>query len=137
MYSNILTTDDRKNLMRFNHNFWANILYREREEWQTTMDALKKLSELHDYIKKNYERGTYDNSNNQDYVYHEVNENQSASGDDYQMGFDQALKDHEEHRFFKSYPEKLVNIGNQVSENKMQELSEFIAGYNAGKKRFK
>lgn len=26
------------------------------------MDALKKLSELHDYVKKNYEQGNYDSA---------------------------------------------------------------------------
>lgn len=101
------------------------------------MDALKKLGELHDYVKKNYEQGKYDNPNDQDYSNREAYEYRSDPTDDYQMGFSQALKDHEENQSFKVYPEKLVNLGNKVSDNKMQELSEFIAGYNDGKKIFK
>ncbi|GAD16966.1 hypothetical protein ABC628_09045 [Lentilactobacillus otakiensis] len=101
------------------------------------MDALKKLGELHDYVKKNYEQGKYDNPNHQDYSSREAYEYRSDPTDDYQMGFSQALKDHEENQSFKVYPEKLVNLGNKVSDNKMQELSEFIAGYNDGKKIFK
>lgn len=101
------------------------------------MDALKKLGELHDYVKKNYEQGKYDNPNDQYYSNREAYECRSDSTDDYQMGFSQALKDHEENQSFKVYPQKLVNLGNKVSDNKMQELSEFIAGYNDGKKIFK
>ncbi|MGF2384902.1 hypothetical protein [Lentilactobacillus otakiensis] len=87
------------------------------------MDALKKLGELHDYVKKNYEQGKYDNPNHQDYSSREAYEYRSDPTDDYQMGFSQALKDHEENQSFKVYPEKLVNLGNKVSDNKMQELS--------------
>ena len=74
------------------------------------MDALKKLGELHDYVKKNYEQGKYDNPNHQDYSSREAYEYRSDPTDDYQMGFSQALKDHEENQSFKVYPEKLVNL---------------------------
>lgn len=101
------------------------------------MDALKKLTQLHDYVKKNYEQGKYDNPANQDYSNRKAYESHSDRTDDYQMGFSQALQDHQEGHAFKSYPEKLVDFGNQVSDDKMQELSDFIAGYEDGKRIFK
>lgn len=50
------------------------------------------------------------------------------------MGFEQAVRDHEQNRGFRHYPESLVKFGNTVTDNQMVELSEFIKGYHEGKK---
>lgn len=55
------------------------------------MDTLKKLAQLRNYAKKNYERGKYYNPHNQDYPNREASEVHPDRGGDYQMGFSQAV----------------------------------------------
>ncbi|MBU9789335.1 hypothetical protein KTE19_07060 [Lentilactobacillus sp. IMAU92037] len=103
------------------------------------MDALKKLSELHDYVKKNYEQGNYDSAKTDyqqwaDSSTHRDHSSATATQSDYQMGFEQAVRDHEQNRGFRHYPESLVKFGNTVTDNQMVELSEFIKGYHEGEK---
>jgi hypothetical protein len=99
------------------------------------MNAFQKLTQLHDYVKKNYEQGNYDGAK-ESWSTESVRAGQATTEpmSDYQMGFDQAVKDHEQHRAFHHYPSELVKLGNAVSDHKLAELSEFINGYNAAKK---
>lgn len=59
---------------------------------------------------------------------------QQKKASDYQLGYGQATADFERKHSFHHYPEKLVNFANQLTENKMQEITEFIKGYEDRKK---
>lgn len=124
----------------FLRTMWVRIdswLTRRQIKRGRPMDTLKKLSELHDYVKKNYEQGHYDDvkkdyqnwSQSHDYGQEGAS---TTSKTDFQMGYDQAMDDFKTGRPFRRYPDKLVDLGNSVFGNKLEELSAFIKGYREG-----
>ncbi|GEP23320.1 hypothetical protein [Lentilactobacillus diolivorans] len=96
------------------------------------------LKELHDYVKKNYEQGNYKdaeaqykNWDNRNY-YDKKTQTQSKQSD-YQKGYEQATQDFKNNRAFHRYPKEAVKIGNEITNNKLSEVSNFIAGYEKAK----
>ncbi|MCI1903262.1 MAG: hypothetical protein LKJ03_04190 [Enterococcaceae bacterium] len=100
------------------------------------------FKQLHDYVKQNYEDGNYQEAE-EEYKNWSAKYDQAASANpakkasDYQLGYEQATADFEQKHSFHHYPEKLVDFANQLTENKMQEITEFIKGYEDRKKELK
>ncbi|CAK8054885.1 hypothetical protein [Eupransor demetentiae] len=86
------------------------------------------LHELHDYVKKNYEAGEYDEAQTayQDWA----KEKQSSKvQDDYQMGYEAAQSDYDQGKQFKHFPAGLTKLVNKLSQDRAHEISEYIRGY--------
>lgn len=100
------------------------------------MTVFEEFKELHDYVKKNYEQGKYQNTANQSQKQwsNGTDTKQSKTDQsDYQMGYDQATKDFKEHQVFRQYPQKAVTLGNELTNHQMTEVADFIKGYQAAK----
>ncbi|AQG71804.1 hypothetical protein AWJ15_01940 [Lacticaseibacillus rhamnosus] len=99
----------------------------------------KNIQSLHDYVKKNYEAGRYDATAKEyqqwtnDYETAKAHAAHPEAGSDYQMGYQQALSDHDHGFDFRDYPETMIHFGNVVTGHRMQEVADFIKGYNAAK----
>ena len=81
------------------------------------------LLKLHDLIKHNYENGLY----SKDYSYRSNNSNSLS---DFDKGKFQAQTDYQSGKAFKHYPKLLFEFSNFVFLRKMQEIVNFINGYN-------
>ena len=81
------------------------------------------LLKLHDLIKHNYEKGLY----SKDYSYRSNNSNSLS---DFDKGKFQAQTDYQSGKAFKHYPKLLFKFLNFVFLRKMQEIVNFINGYN-------
>lgn len=81
------------------------------------------LLKLHDLIKHNYEKGLY----SKDYSYRSNNSNSLS---DFDKGKFQAQTDYQSGKAFKHYPKLLFGFLNFVFLRKMQEIVNFINGYN-------
>lgn len=81
------------------------------------------LLKLHDLIKHNYENGLY----SKDYSYRSNNSNSLS---DFDKGKFQAQTDYQSGKVFKHYPKLLFEFLNFVFLRKMQEIVNFINGYN-------
>lgn len=105
-----------------------------------SVEMIKKLRSLHDYVKQNYEAGNYDASAEEykqwtnDYQSAVESDGHAGETSDFQMGYQQATTDHDHGFGFRDYPEVMINFGNIVSGNRLKEISDFIQGYNAAKK---
>lgn len=95
---------------------------------QTGRDHM--LRRLHDFIKEKYENGEYQQA--ADSYYSWKNSIKADITDDYQLGYDQARSDFENHRSFHHYPDKIVSLTNNAFDHKSEEVIQFIRGYNAG-----
>jgi len=47
----------------------------------------------------------------------------------YQIGYNQAIRDYQSNCFFHQCPKTLIKFGNTLFDDKLSELSEFITGY--------
>ena len=81
------------------------------------------LLKLHDLIKHNYGNGLY----SKDYNYRSNNSNSLS---DFNKGKFQAQTDYQSGKAFKHYPKLLFEFLNFVFLRKMQEIVNFINGYN-------
>lgn len=81
------------------------------------------LLKLHDLIKHNYENGLY----SKDYSYRSNNSNSLS---DFDKGKFQAQTDYQSEKAIKHYPKLLFEFLNFVFLRKMQEIVNFINGYN-------
>lgn len=96
------------------------------------------LFQLHDMIKHNYEHGLY----SQGYTSKSNDSNLSKIKDlknlsDFQMGKHQAYEDYQVSKKFRFYPKLLFVLLNLISGKRMQEVINFINGYNYEKHRLK
>ncbi len=98
---------------------------------------MSKVSQLHHFVKRNYERGNYDNaqasSANEHPDYDGRPEKPQIGVSDYQLGYKQALSDFENKHAFRHYPKLLVKFANIVSGHRLFEVLAFIVGYDDGK----
>ncbi|BAQ56506.1 hypothetical protein LBAT_0117 [Lactobacillus acetotolerans] len=101
------------------------------------------LKDLHDYVKNNYEKGKYSDAeekyknagkyySKKKYYFNKSNTNNHKTSD-YKLGYDQAINDYKHNKSFHTYPKNAVNLGNSISKGKMNEVSDFIDGYNTAK----
>lgn len=89
------------------------------------------LLKLHDLIKHNYENGLY----SKDYNYYKAKNYSHKSDDfnslsDFDKGKLQAQNDYQSRKAFKHYPKLLFEFLNFIFIHKMQEIVDFINGYN-------
>lgn len=90
---------------------------------------------LHDYVKKNYEAGNYDNIKSA-YTSWEYEKNKQTSMTDFEMGVQKAQADYNQNGSFVTYPKLAIDILNKLFSDKASEVSEFIDGYNSYKLKF-
>lgn len=88
------------------------------------------LRRLHDLIKEKYEKGEYQQAANS--YYNWKRSIHSQINDNYQLGYDQAMADFQNHRHFHHYPDKIINFIDDVTNQRLEEVNRFIRGYNAG-----
>ncbi|WP_125770702.1 hypothetical protein [Companilactobacillus furfuricola] len=88
------------------------------------------LRKLHDFIKRKYEEGDYQQA--ADSYYDWKNSIRAQINDDYRLGYDQAVADFENHRSFHHYPDKIISFSNALTSQRINEVDRFIRGYNAG-----
>lgn len=99
------------------------------------------LLKLHEIIKQNYESGFYSH----DYTYKAKNYNyaykkkdfDNSKFSDFNMGRTQARHDYRYKKKFKNYPKSLIVFMNFISRKKLQEIIDFINGYNYEKEILK
>jgi len=88
------------------------------------------LLKLHDLIKHNYENGLY----SKDYSYkakdYSYKSDDFNSLSDFDKGKFQAQTDYQSGKAFKHYPKLLFEFLNFIFLRKMQEIVNFINGYN-------
>ncbi|MQS74856.1 hypothetical protein [Companilactobacillus halodurans] len=96
------------------------------------------LIQLHDFIKENYEDGTFQSTQDS---YRQVKNDYQASKDfhastedDYQLGYQQAMSDYRRDHAFRYYPKSLLRFANEISDNKLIEITNFIDGYKNAQK---
>lgn len=100
---------------------------------------------LHDFVKKNYENGSYDFAKKNYENYHfsgeipqDVNYNMFRhQGKDFQLGYNQALNDYKIRNKFKHYPVKLIYLINVLFNKRAAEIYNFVKGYSLAKKYIK
>lgn len=90
------------------------------------------LSKLHNMIKQKYNKGLY--SNNYSYTYKSNVPNELS---DFNMGQRNAYYDYKNKKHFKLYPKLLINFLNLISNHRLNEIKEYIDGYNYESKRLK
>ncbi|EKK20632.1 hypothetical protein B808_857 [Fructilactobacillus florum 8D] len=91
---------------------------------------MKLIKKLHNLIKHNYENGKYINKK---YTYNNTKINVS----DYKLGQNKALSDFDHGKFFKIYPQTIIEILNSLFKGKFDEILNFIKGYNETKSNIK
>ncbi|AMS08750.1 hypothetical protein AYI71_08130 [Limosilactobacillus oris] len=90
------------------------------------------LFKLHNMIKQRYNKGLY--SNSYSYTY---KSNVPNNLSDFNMGQQKARYDYQNKKHFKIYPKSLINLLNLISNHRLNEIKEYIEGYNYESKKFK
>lgn len=95
--------------------------------------AMMKIK-IHDYVKKNYENGNYDNAYSSydssqskceyTYEYDNVKENET---NDFDLGYKKGTSDN--FNRFKFIPLNLLKWINQILDGKLHEIIDYIEGY--------
>lgn len=87
---------------------------------------------LHDYIKKNYENGRYNQNYNFSHSPTAATQNCSTKkqSSDYNLGCQQACTDYQNHHKFHLYPQTLTSWLNRLFQGRLNEIAAFIKGYN-------
>lgn len=93
------------------------------------------FKDLHDYVKKNYEAGNYDDIKSA-YASWKYEKSKQTSMTDFEMGTQKAQADYSQNGSFATYPEVAIDILNKLFSNKASEIGEFIDGYNSYKLKF-
>lgn len=94
------------------------------------------FKDIHDYVKKNYEAGNYDDVKTA-YTYWESEKSKETSATDFEMGVQKAQEDYKKNGSFATYPKLAIDILNKLFSDKASEISEFIDGYNSIKSKYK
>lgn len=97
---------------------------------------MSMLENIHNYVKRNYEAGNYDDTKAA-YTSWENENNQRSNLTDFEMGVKTAKSDYKKSGTFAVYPELAVDSVNKLFDGRALEISEFIRGYNLEKKRSK
>ena len=91
------------------------------------------LIQLHDFIKTNYEENLYQDQieayKNLQNDYHYSQDIHPNNKNDYQLGYDQAMSDYRRNHAFHNYPESLLKFGHKLTNDKLSEITLFVAGY--------
>lgn len=87
-----------------------------------------RLLRLHDMIKRNYEQGLYSPS----YIYEPEAQNYLT---DFELGKQRACDDYRNGERFRFYPLPLFKFVNLMMGKRMDEVVNFIRGYNSEKQR--
>lgn len=93
------------------------------------------FKDLHDYVKKNYESGNYEDVKSA-YFSWKYEKNKQIRMTDFEMGVQKAQADYNQNGSFATYPKLAIDILNKLFSNKTSEVSEFIDGYNSYKLKF-
>jgi len=83
------------------------------------------IRQLHDFDEYHYESNTKTAFSTTDYR------------SDYQQGYEQAITDYRTNHSFHHYPDKLIRLGNDIFDDKLSEVEEFISGYKDGQLNIK
>ncbi|GAP03382.1 hypothetical protein FPFC_061050 [Fructobacillus pseudoficulneus] len=90
---------------------------------------------LHNYIKKNYENGQY----SRDYTYHGPYSHNNSENDekisDFKRGCEKYQQDKNNGHIKSWYYAPIIRILNKIFVGKMQEVVDFIDGYQYEKKK--
>jgi len=97
---------------------------------------MSMLKDIHNYVKRNYEAGNYDDAKAA-YTSWENENKQQSNLTDFEMGVQKAQSDYKKDGKFATYPELAIAVLNQLFDDKASEISEFIRGYNSEKERIK
>lgn len=98
------------------------------------------LKQIHDFIKNNYEQGKYEEAEKEyqiwqmDYDSAKAKATQSKISD-YQLGYNQAIADYQKDEIFHNYPEYLIKVANDISDERLSEVENFLKGYSDSQKR--
>lgn len=94
---------------------------------------MSMLKNIHNYVKKNYEAGNYENAK----VAYTSWKKESNQLSDFEMGVKKAQSDYKLRGLFSTYPVLTVGAVNKLFDDKALEISEFIRGYNYEKRRIR
>ncbi|GEO63630.1 hypothetical protein [Companilactobacillus nantensis] len=97
---------------------------------------MSTLKDIHDYVKKNYEAGNYDDAKAA-YTSWETEAKRQSNLTDFEMGVQKAQRDYKKNGTFATYPELAIDVVNKLFDDKALEVSEFIRGYNSEKEHIK
>ncbi|WP_049150225.1 hypothetical protein [Lactobacillus gasseri] len=97
---------------------------------------MSMLKDIHDYVKKNYEAGNYDDAKAA-YTSWKTENNQQSNLSDFEMGIQKAQSDYKKSGTFAIYPKLAIDVANKLFNDKAFEISEFIRGYNSEKEKIK
>lgn len=99
------------------------------------------FKKLHDYVKENYEAGKYQEAEEEyqhwQATYRQTSDTNSGEISDFQLGYNQAITDHEAGHVFHHYPEALVRVADKLTGDGLTEILQFIEGYQQAKEKLK
>lgn len=86
-------------------------------------DTMSMMKDLHNYVKKNYEAGNYDDAKAA-YTSWKTENNYQSNLTDFEMGVQKAQSDYKKNGTFAAYPELAIAVLNKLFADKAFEVSE-------------
>lgn len=97
---------------------------------------MSMMKDIHNYVKKNYEAGNYDDAKAA-YTSWKTEKSQQSNLTDFEIGVKKAQSDYKKNGKLAAYPELAIDVVNKLFDAKAFEISEFIRGYNSEKDQIK
>lgn len=97
---------------------------------------MSMLKDIHDYVKKNYEAGNYDDAKAA-YTSWKTENNQQSNLTDFEMGIQKAQSDYKKSGTFAIYPKLAIDVANNYLMTKLLKSVNLFADIIRKKKKSK
>lgn len=104
---------------------------------QISRGSEQMIKGLHDFIKDTYDHSTDLSQIESTYQNWQIQHATNSGVSDYQLGYNQALRDLANNRKILLHSQELINFANLISITKARQINEFIKGYHDGKFQIK
>lgn len=102
---------------------------------------MNDFKKIHDFLKDNYENGNFHEPDyHYEYSYQDQKKyyrNDVRNMSDIELSYQQAQSDYRYGYQIKYYPVSLIKIINEILDNRLTEIVDFMIGYNQAKKDLK